>query len=164
MDGWWFMAMLKKEIKLFIVRSLAVFNTPTETVDLVHQEYGAKVTKQQCEKYDPTKRSGENLSEDLKTEFELSRADFLEKPQNIPIANLSVRLQRLENQYIKHGKNRVGALAILKQAAEDVGGKYTNKTEVTGAGGGPLQTENSTYVTATKEQVRQVMDELESKY
>jgi len=42
------MAALKKEVKLFIVRSLAVFNTPTETAELVNQEYGVKVTKQQC--------------------------------------------------------------------------------------------------------------------
>jgi len=125
------MAALKKEIKLFIVRSLARFNTPTETVELVNQDYGVQVTKQQCEKYDPTKRAGENLSDELKKEFEISRKEFLEAPQNIPIANLSVRLQRMENQYQKHGKNRVAALSILKQAAEDVGGKYTNKTDVT---------------------------------
>lgn len=158
------MAALKKEVKLFIVRSLAVFNTPSETVELVHQDYGIKVTKQQCEKYDPTKRSGENLSEELRLDFEKTREMFLGKPESIPIANLAVRLQRLENQYQKHSKNRVAALNILKQAAEDIGGKYTNKQEITGAGGGPLQSENSTYVTATKEQVRLVMDELESKY
>lgn len=158
------MAMLRKEIKLFIVRSLAVFNTPTETVELVHQEYGAKVTKQQCEKYDPTKRSGENLSDDLRKEFELTRSDFLEKPQNIPIANLSVRMQRYENLFQKHVKNRVAATSILRQAAEDIGGKYTNRTEVTGENGGPIQNENVTYVTATKEDVRRAIDELESEY
>lgn len=133
------MAALRKEVKLFIVRSLAVFNTPTETVDLVHLEYGVQVTKQQCEKYDPTKRSGQSLSEEFKKEFELVRQDFLDKPLNIPIANLSVRLQRLENQYIKHGKNRVAALSILKQAAEDVGGKYTNKQEVDHSGSLEIQ-------------------------
>lgn len=133
------MAALKKEVKLFIVRSLAVFNTPTETVELVNQEYGVIVTKQQCEKYDPTKRAGKNLSEEFRKEFELVRQDFLDKPLNIPIANLSVRLQRLENQYIKHGKNRVAALSILKQAAEDVGGKYTNKKEVDHSGSLEIQ-------------------------
>jgi hypothetical protein len=158
------MAALKKEVKLFIVRSLARFNTPTETAELVNQDYGVQVTKQQCEKYDPTKRAGENLSAELKAEFEIARKQFLDTPQNIPIANLSVRLQRLENQYQKHGKNRVAALSILKQAAEDVGGKYTNKTELTGAGGGPLQSENVTYVDASPELVKQVLDELESKY
>ncbi len=76
------MAALKKETKLFIVRSLAVFNTPTETVELVNQEYGVAVTKQQCEKYDPTKRAGENLSEELKKDFEKTREMFLGKPES----------------------------------------------------------------------------------
>lgn len=158
------MAALKKEVKLFIVRSLAVFNTPTETAELVNQEYGIKVTKQQCEKYDPTKRAGENLSEQLKNDFEKTREMFLGKPEAIPIANLAVRLQRLENQYQKHSKNRVAALNILRQAAEDVGGKYTNKTELTGAGGDPLNPEPVTHVVATPEQIRQVLNELEGKY
>ena len=155
------MAVLKKEVKLFIVRSLAVFNTPTETAELVHQDYGVVVTKQQCEKYDPTKRSGENLSPELKAEFEATREEFLEKPKNIPIANLSVRLQRMENQYQKHGKNRVAALSIHKQAAEDVGGKYTNKQEITGAGGGPLQT---TTVQATQAQVDEAVRKAQEEY
>ena len=132
------MAALKKEIKLYIVRSLAIFNTPSETVELVHQEYGVKVTKQQCEKYDPTKRSGENLSEEFRIDFEKTREMFLGKPKAIPIANLAVRLQRYESQYQKHSKNRVAALSILKQAAEDMGGKYTNRTEHTGKDGTPL--------------------------
>ena len=158
------MATLNKKQKLFIVRSLAQFNTPQETVLLVKEEFTIDVSRQQCEAYDPTKRVGKDLSAELKAEFEATRKDFLEAPQNIPIANLTVRLQRLENQYQKHGKNRVAALSILKQAAEDMGGKYTNKQEITGAGGGPLQSENVTPVTATNEQIRQVINELESEY
>ena len=158
------MATLNKKQKVFIVRSLAVFNTPQETVLLVKEEFDLEVSRQQVETYDPTKRAGKDLSTELKDEFELTRKDFLDTPQNIPIANLSVRLQRLENQYQKKGKNRVAALSILKQAAEDVGGKYTNKTELTGAGGGALQSENITSVDASPELVKQVLDELESKY
>jgi hypothetical protein len=155
------MAALKKEIKLYIVRSLAVFNTPTETVELVNQEYGVAVTKQQCEKYDPTKRAGENLSEELKKDFEKTREMFLGKPESIPIANLAVRLQRLENQYQKHSKNRVAALNILKQAAEDAGGKYTNRQEITGKGGEPLQT---SLVQATQEQVNEAVRRAQEEY
>ncbi|MDC4995490.1 DUF2280 domain-containing protein [Acinetobacter baumannii] len=158
------MAALKKEVKLFIVRSLAVFNTPTETAELVNQEYGIKVTKQQCEKYDPTKRAGENLSEELRIDFEKTREMFLGKPEAIPISNLAVRMQRYENQYQKHSRNRVAAMNILKQAAQDIGGQFTNKTELTGAGGGPLQSEHVTQVVATPEQIRQVLDELKGKY
>ncbi|MEO3355763.1 DUF2280 domain-containing protein [Acinetobacter haemolyticus] len=158
------MATLNKKQKLFIVRSLAVFNTPQETVVLVKEEFNTDVTRQQVETYDPTKRAGKDLSAEFRAEFDATRNDFLAKPETIPIANLAVRLQRLENQYQKHSRNRVAALNILKQAAEDIGGKYTNKTELTGAGGGPLQSENVTYVAATDEQVRQAIDELESEY
>lgn len=159
------MAALRKEVKLFIVRSLAVFNTPEETAKLVNEEYkDLNVSRQQCERYDPTKRAGKDLSAEFKDEFEATRKDFLAKPETIPIANLAVRLQRLENQYQKHSKNRVAALNILRQAAEDVGGKYTNKTELTGAGGDPLNPEPVTHVVATPEQIRQVLNELEGKY
>ncbi|HCK31814.1 DUF2280 domain-containing protein [Acinetobacter ursingii] len=156
------MAALRKEVKLFIVRSLAVFNTPEETARLVNEEYkDLNVSRQQCERYDPTKRAGQDLSQELRKEFEITRSEFLAKPNNIPIANLSVRLQRLENQYQKHSKNRVAALNILRQAAEDVGGKYTNKTEVTGKDGAPLQT---TVVQATPEQVEAAVRKAQEEY
>ncbi|MFW1970598.1 DUF2280 domain-containing protein [Acinetobacter bereziniae] len=154
------MAALKKEIKLFIVRSLAVFNTPTETVELVNQEYGVIVTKQQCEKYDPTKRAGENLSEELKKDFEKTREMFLGKPENIPIANLSVRLQRYENMFIGT-KNNVMKLKIQEQAAKDMGGQYTNRQEITGKGGEPLQT---TFVQATPEQINEAVRRAQEEY
>lgn len=157
------MARLKKEVQIFIVRALAVFNTPTETARLVQEEYNLEITRQKCEAYDPTKRSGQDLSQDLKTEFEETRKAFLAQPENIPISNLAVRLQRYEDGY-QSSKNIVRRLKILEQAAKDMGGQYTNKTELTGAGGGPLQSENTTYVTATPEMLKQVWDELESKY
>lgn len=155
------MAALKKEVKLFIVRSLARFNTPSETADLVHQDYGIKITKQQCEKYDPTKRSGENLSEELRREFEITRKDFLETPQNIPIANQSVRLQMYQTLAIRNSKNTVMLLKILEQAAKEVGNQYTNKQEVTGKDGQPLQT---TYVQATQEQIKDAIRKAQEEY
>lgn len=158
------MATLKKEIKLYIVRSLAMFNTPQETVDLVNEEFKVKISRQQCERYDPTKRAGKDLSQELKEEFEHTRKEFLEKPLNIPIANLTVRLQRLEKQYAVHAKNPLFSLKILEQAAKDMGGQFTNKTELTGAGGGPLQSEHVTQIVATPEQIKQVLDELQGKY
>lgn len=158
------MAALRKEVKLYIVRSLAVFNTPQETVELVNEEFKIKISRQQCERYDPTKRAGKDLSQELKEEFEHTRIEFLEKPLNIPIANLAVRLQRLEKQYSVHAKNPLFSLKILEQAAKDMGGQFTNKTEVTGAGGGPLQSEHVTQIVATPEQIKQVLNELQGKY
>ena len=154
------MATLNKKQKIFIVRSLAVFNTPQETVLLVKEEFGLEVSRQQVETYDPTKRAGKDLSTELKSEFEVARKEFLDTPQNIPIANLSVRLQRLENQYQKHGKNRVAALNILKQAAEDMGGKYTNRQEITGKDGKPIETINQNVPTDSYLKAReQVLNE-----
>nr|WP_174506184.1 DUF2280 domain-containing protein [Acinetobacter sp. Marseille-Q1620] len=41
------MVALRKEVKIFIVRSLALFNTPEETVKLVNEKYPQiKVTRQ----------------------------------------------------------------------------------------------------------------------
>lgn len=155
------MASLNRKQKYFIVRSLAVFNTPQETVLLVKEEFDLEVSRQQVETYDPTKRAGKDLSPELKSEFEVARKEFLDTPQNIPIANLSVRLQRLENQYQKHGKNRVAALSILKQAAEDMGGKYTNRQEITGKDGEALQT---TVVHATQDQVEAAVKKAQEEY
>lgn len=155
------MATLRKEVKLFIVRSLAQFNTPEETARLVNEEYkNLNVSRQQCERYDPTKRAGKDLSEELKNEFEITRSEFLGKPESIPIANLVVRLQRYEDGY-QSSKNIVRRLKILEQAARDMGGQYTNKQEITGAGGTPLQT---TTVQATQEQVNEAVRKAQEEY
>lgn len=133
------MAQLKKEVKLFIVRSLAVFNTPTETAAAVKEEFGIIVDRQKCQAYDPTKRAGKDLSEELKAEFEATRKQFVENPQHIPIANQSYRLQQYQRSLEAVNPRAVDHIAkLLKQAAEDAGGVYTNRKEITGAGGQPL--------------------------
>lgn len=160
------MATLNQKHKFFIVRSLAQWNTPTETVELVQQEFGIAISRQQCEAYDPTKRTGQNLSKVLADEFHKTRDQFRKNTDEMPLANLAVRLRHYENllNNQQNKRNPILQLTILKQVAEDVGGKYTNKTELTGAGGGPLQSESTTFVEASPELVKQVLDELEGKY
>ena len=133
------MAQLRKEVKIYIVRSLAQFNTPQETVQAVNADFGIKVTRQQCERYDPTKRAGQDLSDELKKEFEVTRQSFIGNPQNIPVANLTYRLQRMQRIVDDAGKNSVLVLKALEQAAKDVGGDFTNRKEITGADGKPLE-------------------------
>lgn len=158
------MAQLKKEVKLFIVRSLAVFNTPTETVKAVNDEFNIKVTRQQCEKYDPTKRAGVDLSADLKAEFEATRKEFLDTPKNIPISNMAYRQARRQLLINANaGKNPMLELEILEQAAKEDGGAYTNRKELTGLNGAPIQQETTTIV-ATEEQMRQAIGALDGKY
>lgn len=160
------MARLNKRVKLYIVRSLATYETPSETARGVQEEFGINVTKQQCEAYDPTKKTGQDLSEELKEEFYRVRKEMNNNLSAIPIANIAYRLKRLQ-RFIDHEQfkdNPVLVPSVMEQAAKEVGGLYTNRKEITGAGGGPLQSENITYVTATDEQVRQAIDELENEY
>ncbi|ENX60715.1 DUF2280 domain-containing protein [Acinetobacter sp. ANC 5659] len=162
------MARLNKRVKLYIVRSLAMFDTPTETAKAVQEEFGITVSKQQCEAYDPTKKTGQDLSEDLKTEFYRVRKEINKNLDSIPIANIFYRLQRLQKliDHPQYKENPILIPNLLQQAAKEIGGLYTNttKTQLTGADGQPLNPEHVTHVVATPEQIRQAMDELESKY
>lgn len=85
---------------------------------------------------------------------------------SIPIANIAYRLMRLQKfiDLAQFKENPVIVPSLMEQAAKEVGGLYTNRKEITGAGGGPLQSENVTQVVATPEQIRQVLDELKGKY
>ena len=158
------MAALKEPVKIFIVQALACRDTPQEVVDLVKQEYGIQISRSQCQAYDPTKYSGRNLSKKFVELFNKTRADFDAGLIDIPIANKHYRLKQYQKQLERNAKNTVMSLKILEQAAKDCGGQFTNKQEITGAGGGPIQNENTVVVTATDEQVRQAINELESEY
>ncbi|TCB76774.1 DUF2280 domain-containing protein [Acinetobacter sp. ANC 4177] len=54
------MAALKEPVKMFIVQSLACFDTPQQVADAVMQRYGIEIDRRQCENYDPTKFAGRN--------------------------------------------------------------------------------------------------------
>lgn len=157
------MAQLRKEVKIYIVRSLAQFNTPQETVQAVNADFDIKVTRQQCERYDPTKRAGQDLSDELKKEFEVTRQSFISNPQNIPVANLTYRLQRMQRIVDDAGKNSVLVLKALEQAAKDVGGDFTNRKEITGKDGKPL-TEPATPITLTPEVAAVIVKALKDDY
>ncbi|EPQ0310028.1 DUF2280 domain-containing protein [Acinetobacter baumannii] len=157
------MAALKEPVKIFIVQSLACRDTPQEVVENVKQEFDVEISRSQCQAYDPTKYSGRNLSQKYVELFESTREKFDEGLIDIPIANKYYRLKQYQRQ-LDRTRNVKTALKILEQAAKDIGGQFTNRQEITGKDGGPLQSENITYVTATDEQVRQAIDELENEY
>ncbi|ENX63582.1 MULTISPECIES: DUF2280 domain-containing protein [Acinetobacter] len=133
------MAALKEPVKIFIVQALACRDTPQEVADLVKQEFGIEVDRMQCAAYDPTKAAGKNLSAKFKKLFEDTRKKFDKGLVDIPIANKHYRMKQYD-KLLQKTKNTVMALRIMEQAAKDSGGLYTNKTELTGAGGGPIKT------------------------
>ena len=166
LDGMVEMARITKKVKLFIVRMLAEFETPTQTSRSVKEVFSIDVTPQQCEAYDPTKRIGQDLSQELRDKFFEYRRMANQELEAIPIANMRYRLQLLQGLVDKYPDNPVLIPKWAEQAAKEMGGQYTNtsKTQLTGADGQPLNPEQVTHVVATPEQIRQAMDELESKY
>ena len=123
------MTALKEPVKIFIVQALACRDTPQEVADQVLQEFGVKIDRKQCQLYDPTKVAGKNLSKKFVDLFHKTRADFDAGLIDIPIAQKFYRLKHYQKQLERNLKNTVMSLKILEQAAKDVGGQFTNKTE-----------------------------------
>ncbi|KXZ71739.1 MULTISPECIES: DUF2280 domain-containing protein [Acinetobacter] len=137
------MARITKKVKLFIVRMLAEFETPTSTSKAVKDIFNVEVSPQQCELYDPTKRMGQDLGQELRDKFFEYRRIANEELEAIPIANKRYRLQLLQQLVEKYPDNPVLIPKWAEQAAKEMGGLFTNRQEVTGANGGPVETVNS---------------------
>ncbi|WP_335969801.1 DUF2280 domain-containing protein [Acinetobacter bereziniae] len=154
------MAALKEPVKMFIVQSLACFETPQQVADAVMQRYGIEIDRRQCENYDPTKYAGRNLSKKLKDLFERSRKDFRKNIEDIAIANKAFRLNELQKMYEDSGRNKRAKQNLLKQAFQETDGRVSRQ-EVTGKDGLPLQT---TVVTATQDQVNEAVRKAQEEY
>ena len=154
------MATLKEPVKIFIVQSLACRDTPQEVAELVKQEFKISIDRVQVAAYDPTKATGKNLSKKFVELFNKTRADFDSGLIDIPIANKHYRLKQYQKQLERNAKNTVMSLKILEQAAKDVGGQFTNRQEITGKDGKPIETINQNVPTESYLKAReQVLDE-----
>lgn len=126
------MARLKAEHKLFIVQRLACFDSPSQVVEAVKDEYGLAVSRQAVETYDPTKHQGRGLSQRMKDVFQETRKAFLEDTSGIAISHKAVRLRSLQRMAEKAEErgNMVLAASLLEQAAKEAGEAYSNKRVV----------------------------------
>lgn len=154
------MATLKEPVKIFIVQSLACRDTPQEVAELVKQEFKISIDRVQVAAYDPTKAAGKNLSKKFVELFHKTRADFDAGLIDIPIANKHYRLKQYQKQLERNAKNTVMSLKILEQAAKDCGGQFTNRQEITGKDGKPIETINQNVSTESYLKARErVLDE-----
>lgn len=154
------MARLNQEVKRRIVERLACFEEPTAVAQLVQQEFGVSVTRQQVYSYDPTRAANEGkLAKELKGLFEKTRKAFTEKTEGIGVSHKSFRLQQLQRMAEKaEGMGNLKLAAdFLEQAAKEMGEVYTNRTrqEVTGKDGGPVQQEVHDPYAAERERARE---------
>jgi hypothetical protein len=127
-------------VKTFVVQALACFDSPAVVAKAVKAEFGVVISPQAVEAYDPTKRAGQKLSQRFRLLFEETRKTFLEDTASIAISHRAVRLRALQRMADKAETlgNMVLASSLLKQAAEEVGGSYTNRRELTGKDGKDL--------------------------
>ena len=123
------MAVLKNEVKSFIVQALACFDTPSQVVEAVKNEYGVVVSRQQVETHDPSKSAGKGLAVKWATLFHDTRKRFREETAEIPIANRAFRLRGLGRMAEKAETMRNLALTaqLYEQAAKEVGDVYVNR-------------------------------------
>ncbi|HBR1873955.1 TPA: DUF2280 domain-containing protein [Klebsiella variicola] len=126
------MATLKAECKIFIVQSIACYETPSQVVVSVRETFGIKITRQQVESHDPTKVSSKGLAQKWVDIFNATRARFLKETSDILIANKAYRLRVLDRMAVNaESMNNYGMTAdILEQAAKEVGGVYTSRLNV----------------------------------
>lgn len=126
------MATLKAECKIFIVQSIACYETPSQVVVSVRETFGIKITRQQVESHDPTKVSSKGLAQKWVDIFNATRARFLKETSDIPIANKAYRLRVLDRMAVNaESMNNYGMTAdILEQAAKEVGGVYASRMNV----------------------------------
>ncbi|RJX83483.1 DUF2280 domain-containing protein [Pseudomonas sp. LS-2] len=123
------MAVLRSEVKAFIVQALACFDTPSQVVEAVKNEFGIVISRQQCESHDPTKFAGKGLGEKWVTLFNHCRTRFREETADIPIANRAYRLRALGRivEKAETMRNLPLALQVLEQAAKETGDMYVNR-------------------------------------
>lgn len=135
------MAELSDDQKRFIVRALAQFKSPTEVVRLFREEYddAEAPSLRQVRGYDPT-RPYFDAGDELREFFATTRHAYVHDVSAIPIANQAFRLNQLQTMAAEalRAGNRGQAAALMKQAAEEIGGAFTNernvKVEKTGGG------------------------------
>ena len=116
------MAALKEPVKIFIVQSLACFETPQQVVDAVREEFGIEIERQQVASYDPTKATCRGMSKKLKDLFIRTRKDFKSNIYDIPLANKAVRLNELQKMYEDWNKNKKMKQNIIKQIKDEMHG------------------------------------------
>jgi hypothetical protein len=123
------MAALRDEVKLFIVNALACYDAPTAVSIAVKEEFGLDVSRQQVSLYDPGTYVGRNLSKKWRDIFAETRAKFRATADDIPIASKAFRLRALGRmaQKAESMRNIALAVAVIEQAAKEMGEMYVNK-------------------------------------
>jgi len=133
------MARLTTPEKREVVQRLAAFETPAEVVQWAAEHLEKELSHEQVSYYDPTR--GSRHSPKWEELFYEAREEFLNDLDTIPLSHRAVRLRELTDLYerAKEQEEVEKAARMLKQAAKEVGDKFTNRQEVDHSGGFMVQ-------------------------
>jgi type II secretory pathway pseudopilin PulG len=118
------MAVLTDEIKTFIVKSLACYDSPSQVAKDVLTMFGVEVSRQQVYAYNPD--GTETPAQRWVDLFDATRDVFLADVSHIGVTHKAVRLRMLErmiHKAIEHNYTLVAA-KLLAQVARECGGMY----------------------------------------
>lgn len=128
------MPALTEEQKCVAVIAAARYYTPTEICELLKEQFGIDVERNQAQQYNPTTKVGQILSKKYVDLFNETREKFLKELDGIPMANPAVRVMELTKMVYeaRKRKNNVLAAQHIEQIAKELGGFYTNKMKLVG--------------------------------
>ncbi len=123
------MPALSDEIKEFIVKRLACFETPSRVAEAVKVVFGISITRQRVYLYDP--RCSQPPAQRWRDLHARTREKFLHDIGEIAVSHKAVRLQMLDRMARSCERNNVAlALSSLELAAKECGGFYENRRPV----------------------------------
>jgi hypothetical protein len=134
------LATLNDHVKGYIVRALACYDTPSQVIAAVKEEFGIELSRQQVATYNPENVVAKDLAKKWRDLFDETREAFKKETGAIAIANQSFRLRVLDRllQKAERAGNMALVAQLIEQASKEIGGAFTNKRELTGAGGRDL--------------------------
>jgi hypothetical protein len=117
---------LSDEIKEFIVKGLACYDTPSQVAEAVNLMFGIRVSRQRVNRYKPdSPRPPAQRWRDLHA---ATRQALLRELAEIGVAHRAVRLRRLDRLASRSEQSNVTtALKCLEMAAKECGGMYESR-------------------------------------
>jgi hypothetical protein len=123
------MPTLTDEIKTFIVKGLACYDTPSQVAEAVKVNFDIEISRQHVYAYDPD--SSQQVGPRWKDLHAATRQAFLRENGKIGIAHRAVRLRRLDRLASRCERNSVAlALRCFEIAAKETGGMYEKRKGV----------------------------------
>ncbi|OHC95566.1 MAG: hypothetical protein A2792_03485 [Sphingomonadales bacterium RIFCSPHIGHO2_01_FULL_65_20] len=124
---------LSEEQKAWIVIQYARMRSAWQIRRDFKEIWGGELDRKQVHRYNPA--SSCNYGRGMQKWqglFDEEREKFLDQVNRIPIANLAVRLDRLETMCVNAMEKGNSAMAanLIEQAAKEVGGLFTNRREI----------------------------------